>query len=123
MGGVAATCKQADGSCEVNDIAKFPSAKTEWLIGPFEEYRVLVEGRQIPKLTGVRRADGTVSLSVDHRFCGIFSTERDAEQAAFLIANAMAIGAGYPCLSAPSKEHPFAPVSREIAADQIWGER
>jgi len=95
------------------DLHKAP----EWLIGPFEEYRVLVEGRQIPKLTGLRCTDGTVHLSVDHRFCGIFSTENDAQQAAYLIANALAIGSGYPCLSAANKDQPFAPIAQEVSLE------
>jgi hypothetical protein len=96
----------------MSEVVQFPSKEEDtFLIGPFEEYRVLVDGRHIRGLTGSRMADGSVQLHVDNRFCGIFSTEVDAKQAAYLIANAWAIGSGYSHAGAESKDHPFAAIA------------
>lgn len=93
----------------VTQFPKPPEKQIEFLIGPFEEYRVKVDGRGIPKLTGNRDADGKYWLTVDHRITAYFSTEEDAYQAAVLAANAMAVGAGYSHAGAESKDMPFAP--------------
>lgn len=92
-------------------VVEFPKGERppELLIGPFESWKVIVDGRAIPKLTGYKREDGTVTLTVDSRFGGDFPDEATAHQAAYLIANAMAIGAGYSHAGAESKDHPFAP--------------
>ena len=96
----------------MDNVTQFPKPhekQVEFLIGPFEEWRVKVDGRAIPKLTGNRDADGKIWLTVDHRITAYFSTEEDAYQAAVLAANAMAIGAGYSHAGAESKDQPFAP--------------
>ncbi len=77
------------------------------LVGPFQEYRVVVDGRVIPRLTGYYEGD-KIALVLDGRFSHSFSKE-DARSAAWLIANALAIGDGYSHLGAESKEQPFAP--------------
>lgn len=102
----------------MTNITDFPTkpVQPDWLIGPFEEYRVIVDGRQIPNLTGLRMEDGRVALFVDHRFSGEFSTELDAQQAAWLIAHAMAISSGYTHLGALTKDQPFAPQSTALDA-------
>lgn len=82
------------------------------LIGPFEAYRVVIDDRVIPRLTGRKMGD-RVELVVDGRFGATFR-EEDAHQVAWLIAQAMAIGAGYPSLNAESKDQPFASICREI---------
>lgn len=97
---------------EVTDFPP-PAPKRELLHGPFEEWRVVLDGFQIPFLTGRKQPDGRVWLELDHRFAGEFS-EEDAWQVAHLVANALAIGAGYPWYGAPSKDHPFAPQVMEI---------
>jgi hypothetical protein len=89
-----------------------PTEQPPLLIGPFEEWRVQVEGRIIPRLTGFRDGD-KIALVVDGRFSASFS-EPDARQAAWLIAQALAIGAGYPWVGATSREMPFAPLGSEI---------
>lgn len=86
------------------------------IIGPFEEFRVLISGRQIPRLTAYRHAEGTIGLTVDGRFGGTFSSEFDAGQAAYLIANALAIGQGYSSMYAENKDRPFAPIARCIGS-------
>lgn len=70
-------------------------------------YNVIVEGRQIPGLTMYEVGD-KICLEVDNRL-GVDFPRDLAPQAAWLVANALAIGAGYPHLGAPSKEMPFAP--------------
>lgn len=82
------------------------------LIGPFQTYRVMVEGRIIPRLTGFHDGD-KIALVVDGRYSASFS-EPDARQAAWLIAQALAIGEGYPSLGAMSKEMPFAPLGMSM---------
>lgn len=101
-----------------DNITQFPSPpeQPDLLIGPFEEYRVVVDGRVMPLLTGFREGD-KVWLVVDHRFaCGPFD-EEGARQAACLAGQAMAVTAGYPHLGAETKEQPFAP--RGMALDTL----
>lgn len=83
-----------------------PPKQPDLLVGPFQEWRVQVDGRIIPRLTGFRDGD-KIALVVDRRFSASF-LEDDARQAAWLIAQAMAIGEGYSYLGAPNKERPFA---------------
>ncbi len=84
------------------------------LVGPFDHYKVIVDGRVMPHLSGFREGD-KVWLVVDHRFaCGPFSTEEDARQAARLAGQAMAVVVGYPHLGAESKSMPFAPIGTGI---------
>lgn len=68
---------------------------------------VIVDGREIPRLTMRERGDN-IELTVDHRFSVDFPRDI-APQAAWLIAQALAIGAGYPWLGAQTKDRPFAP--------------
>lgn len=84
------------------------------LIGPFTEWRVVVEGHVIPRLTGFHDGD-KIALVVDGRFSASFEPE-DAHQAAWLIAQALAIGEGYAWLGATSKDQPFAPIAGELKA-------
>lgn len=92
--------------------------KAELLIGPFEGYRVVVEGRIVPNLTAFDDksfGDG-ISLVVDHRFSIWVERER-AVDVAWLVAQAMAIGAGYPHFSANTKDQPFARIACEVGPD------
>jgi len=103
----------------MSDVVEFPSPPEPpaLLVGPFQSYKVVVEGRVIPKLTGHPHEDGTVSLVLDGRFAGQFS-EDDARSVAWLIANALAIGEGYPSMNAESKDHPFAPRCIQVGEPQ-----
>ena len=95
-------------------VVQFPPAEQpeDLLVGPFEEWRVQVEGRIIPRLTGFRDGD-KIALVLDRRWSASFS-EDDARQAAWLIANALAIGEGYAFLGASNKDKPFAPVGMQL---------
>lgn len=100
------------------DVLDFPQGdKPDFLIGPFEEMRVIVEGRQMPLLTAFREG-GKFWLVCDHRFaCGPFDTEAQAYQAAMLAGQCMAVTAGYAHLGAETKERPFAPKSQGISTE------
>lgn len=101
-----------------NVVQMPPSPKRrELLVGPFEQWRVQVDGRIMPRLTGFREGD-KIALVVDGRFSASFS-EDDAYQAAWLIGQAMAVAEGYAHLGATSKERPFAPQGMQIGADDI----
>lgn len=82
-------------------------------VGPFEEYRVVLDGRMIPKLTGLKRASGN-SLTLDNRFLLENIPDELLIPVAHMIANALAIGGGYSCFSADAKDTSFAPLAFEI---------
>lgn len=82
------------------------------LIGPFEEYRVIVDGRIVPNLTAFKEGDD-IALVVDHRFSSTFSPDR-ARDVAYLIAQASAVASGYSHFCADSKDHPFARIACQI---------
>jgi hypothetical protein len=104
----------------VSDVTHLPPPPElpELLSGPFTVWRVIVDGRTIPGLTGFRDAEG-IWLVVDERFGGGPFTEESARQAASLIAQALAIGAGYSHIGAESKDRPFAPLT--FALDGVPG--
>jgi hypothetical protein len=102
-----------------DNIVQLPTkeeAAPELLIGPFTEYRVVVDGRVIPRLTGRAQGD-MVSFTVDGRF-GAECPKEYAYGMAWLIAQAFAIGEGYPHLGADTKDHPFAPVAMAISTTE-----
>lgn len=98
----------------MSNVVNLPPApkRPELLVGPFKEWRVQVDGRIIPRLTGHKDGD-KIALVVDGRFSASFA-EDDAHQAAWLIAQAMAISEGYPHLGADEKRQPFAPMGGEL---------
>lgn len=102
-----------------DNVTKFPEKpKAELLVGPFTEYRVLVEGRIVPKLTGhpdQTFGDG-ISLVVDNRF-SIWVEKERAPDVAWLIAQAMAVTAGYSHFAADEKAGPFARIACEVGPD------
>lgn len=103
----------------MSDPVPFPPrpAPPELLCGPFTYHKVVVEGRAIPGLTGAPDGEGHTALIVDGRFMATFPDEF-ARQAAWLIANAIAVAQGYPCLSATAKDRPFAPIIHGVEASE-----
>lgn len=99
-----------------DNVLDFPvlSEPPALLIGPFETYEVIVQGRRIPGLTGRKREDGAVSLTVDGRFGAEFPNEEVAGQAAWLIAQAMAIASGYTHMEADRPGRPFASIVHHV---------
>lgn len=100
-----------------DNVTRLPSRPepAPLLVGPFKSWAVQVEGRIVPRLTGYHDGD-KIALMVDGRFSASFAPD-DARQAAWLIAQALAIGAGYPWLGAETKDQPFAPLSMEVSAN------
>lgn len=97
-------------------VVNFPEKSLDPLVGPFTEYRVVVEGRCIPNLTGRREGDHTW-LIVDGRF-GAPVPNDSANQVAWLLGNAMAVAGGYSSLNAESKDMPFAPKMMRISPEE-----
>lgn len=94
-----------------------PADPASWMIGPFESYKVVIEGRHIPWLSAYRDGPDKIGLVVDGRFSQSVPVEM-AHGIAWLLANAMAVASGYPHLGAESKEMPFAPRCSEIKLDK-----
>ncbi|WP_162685481.1 hypothetical protein [Roseovarius amoyensis] len=81
---------------------------------------VIVEGRLIPRLTARDRGGDEITIVLDGRFSIDIPRERSG-QICWMVANAMAIGAGYPSLSADGADRPFAPRIVGISDDD-WSE-
>lgn len=76
-------------------------------IGPFSEWRIKLDGYEVPQLGGRADDQGMFHLCLDRRF-GIEIPEKYAQQVVWLIANALAIGAGYSCFGENSQQvNPF----------------
>ena len=76
----------------------------DWLVGPFpSEFKVVIEGKMVPHLTGYAYSDGVIGLTLDNRMGYEFPSADDAYTAARAIADAMAIGAGFPSFVAADK--------------------
>jgi hypothetical protein len=93
------------------------------LVGPFTVYKVVVDGREIPGLTGFPD-NGKTALVVDGRFTATFDNDT-ARQVAWLLAEAIAIERGYSNAGAKNKEMPFAPMCMDLSAladpDELLG--
>ena len=101
-------------------LLKFPAKEQpkSLLIGPFEEYRVIVDGRIIPKLTGRKTEDGRYNFFIDNRFGGGPFSADDAEQVAWLLAQALAVGMGYAHLGADLPGMSFAALAMPIDGEE-----
>jgi len=76
-------------------------------IGPFSQWKIKLDGYRVPYLSGRVDDQGMFHLSLDERF-GIEVPEKYAHQVVWLIANALAIGAGYSCFGENSQiANPF----------------
>lgn len=81
------------------EIEKAPSGLVSH--GPFQQYKLTIDGYRIPYLTGLKK-DGRWYFTLDERF-GVDVPERDGLGVAWLIANALAFGAGYSCFGENSQ--------------------
>lgn len=91
-----------------DNITQLPTQPEEpWHFAYHEDDRVVIEGREIPRLRAKDRGD-EVTLILDGRL-GIDVPKELGRTVAWLVANALAIGEGYSHLGAESKDHPFAP--------------
>lgn len=79
-----------------DDYVPPPLYGTEF-IGPMpQKWDVVSHGYSVPYLTAIKCENGNVLLSLDGRFL-IEGTEEETQKWIPMIANAMAIGAGYSC--------------------------
>lgn len=95
-----------------DNTIKFPKRKkgksSVEFIGPFQEtWAVIVEGYKIPRLSAIVMKSGNILITLDERFM-VEATPEEAEKWLWIVANALAIGEGYPWYGATSKERPFA---------------
>lgn len=75
-------------------------------IGPFvEQWAVTLDGYRVPKLSAIVCESGNIMLSLDNRFL-IEATQEEAAKWLWIVANAMAIGAGYSCFGENSVKDP-----------------
>ena len=97
-------------------VLQFPERQgaPEFMIGPFQEWRVVLEGKLIPHLTAYKDGDD-IGLVLDNRLSISVPKDR-AYDVAWLLANALAIGAGYACFTADEKFKPFASNCGELPA-------
>jgi hypothetical protein len=100
-----------------DNIVKLHEPKSP-LLGPFTHYDIVVDGRRIPMLRGIKDGDKMTSLIVDGRFSTSVPNEH-AYDVAWLLAQAIAIASGYPHLGAENKKCPFAPEIREMSVEDI----
>lgn len=97
----------------MSNITEFPKKEqADWHMPFHEADRVVIEGRMIPKLTARPEGDD-VAIILDGRL-SISVPKALGRQVAWLVANALAIGEGYPYLGAETKDRPFAPQSMQI---------
>lgn len=90
----------------MHEIAETPTNNFE-SVGPFEIHKIVLDGYRVPRLSGRPTKDGMWSFTLDERF-GIDVPEMYAKGVVMMIANAMAIGAGYSCFGENSQEfNPF----------------
>jgi hypothetical protein len=96
---------------EIVDFTSWP--EEQWHFPYHEANRVIIEGREIPRLRA-RDEGGDVALIVDGRF-SVNVPKAYGRRVAWLLANALAIGAGYSDFSAPNKGMAFAHKSHSMA--------
>lgn len=90
------------------NVHEFTTRETSSIIGPeLSGNAVIVEGRVIPGLT-CRDLGEYIDLILDRRF-SITIPKAQSGQVAWLVAHALAIGAGYPSFNAEMENRPFAP--------------
>lgn len=71
-------------------------------------YTAIVDDREIPRLMVYERRDGEITITLDRRFA-IDVPRNMSGSVCWMIANALAIGEGYPFLGSETKDKPFAP--------------
>lgn len=90
------------------NVTNFPKSEVPSIAGvPRRGCFVFIDGRVIPNMHCFRRETET-EIVVDGRFSYTFPNQW-AYLAASMAAQAMAVGAGYSCMSAETKGAPFAP--------------
>jgi hypothetical protein len=97
----------------MGDVTQFPAQpEAPSIIGPERCGNVvIVEGRAIPLLICHDRGDD-IELVLDNRFS--ITVPKPAYDIAWMVATALAIGAGYSHIRAENKDQPFAPIANLI---------
>ena len=68
------------------------------IVGPFEDYRVVWNGYRVPHIQARPMKDGTYDVCVDNRFIIHKSVTKDElDNWMPILANAMAVAAGWSC--------------------------
>jgi len=73
------------------------------IVGPFQSYRVIVDGRRVPFLEALPVNGGKVSLLLDGRYALDISVA-DADAFIPWVADAIAVAMGYTCHPRAGKE-------------------
>ena len=97
----------------MGDVVDLRNEPPEWIIGPFEVNRVMIDGRVIPGMAASRESDGRITLLLDNRFALTVPADL-AFQVAHFAATAIAIGAGYSHIGGESRDRPFAPMGAQL---------
>jgi hypothetical protein len=92
------------------------------IVGPFEEYRVLLHGHEVPFVYALPRAGGGLHINLDNRF-GLDLTMEEAERFLPFLADTIAVALGFTCHPAPECPEPRArspfPHSVGIASTEV----
>lgn len=76
----------------------------DWIVGPFPaSFQVVLDGKMVPNVTIYVYSDGVFDVSLDHRLGYQFTNRDDAYTAVRAIADAMAMGAGFPSFAAADR--------------------
>lgn len=78
------------------DCGHGPSSGSVELVGPFERWDVVVDGRLVPYLQATPEPGGVVHLTLDGRF-GLVVEVADLDRTARFVADCIAVGMGYTC--------------------------
>lgn len=89
------------------------------IYGPFHEhYRVSLDGHAVPLVELSWNSDDTLELVLDRRF-GLTCNQEELQKWLPIVANAMAIGAGYSCHGENSVErNPYKTKVMEIGNEE-----
>lgn len=99
------------------DIIDFKQPEPPSIIGPRRGgCSVIVDDKVIPRMSCFERGD-EVEIVIDDRLSFQFPKEW-AYLAAAMAAQAMAVGAGYPSLLAPTRDRPFAPTVVQLGGTE-----
>lgn len=96
-----------------DNITEFPKEEPlEFMMGVMKYCPVIIEGRKIPGLQAWKEGDKTFIL-VDDRIA-ISVPNESAYEVCYIVATALAVGAGYTHIHAKTKDRCFAPLCAEI---------
>jgi len=74
-------------------------------VGPFQEYRIILHGHQVPFLHALPRKGEGVHINLDNRF-GLDLTPDEAERFIPFLADTIAVALGYTCHPCPECPEP-----------------